>query len=271
MAQNGTTYIDPRVNPESTKSFPRILCLHGGGTTAEIFRAQCRCLIPPLNQHFRLVFADGPFICGAGPGIHPVYTSFGPQFRRWLGWLDSHPTVDDESAEDEIEYTLKTAIEEDDRLGGTGPWVGILGFSQGAKIAASLLFDRQVGKAKGIPDPYGGDWKFAVIMAGRGPIVRLTKATRGIEGLQSAGKHDDGKDVELKGDAHVLKMPTIHVHGVADAGIALHRRLLQKYCAPGTTTLIEWNGDHRIPIKTLDVEVVTRAIFDVARKEGVIE
>ena len=82
--------------PDPTLPYPRILCLHGGGVTGEIFRAQARSLIKYLPT-FRLVFADAPFYCAPGPGIVPVYEDWGP-FRRWLRWLPEHPEIDDESA-----------------------------------------------------------------------------------------------------------------------------------------------------------------------------
>ncbi|THY60769.1 hypothetical protein D6C98_02226 [Aureobasidium pullulans] len=81
-------------------SLPRILCLHGGGVTAEIFQLQARSLIKALPT-FRLIFADGPFYCPPGPGIVPVYEDYGP-FRRWLRWLPEHADIDDEAAIEEV-------------------------------------------------------------------------------------------------------------------------------------------------------------------------
>lgn len=66
-----------------------------------------------------------------------------------------------------------------------------------------------------------------------------------------------------------MRKPTVHVHGMADAGLELHRRLLNEYCEKGTTRLVEWEGAHRIPIKGSDVEPVVRAIWDVAEEAGI--
>jgi len=250
----------PIPQPADTLSLPRILCLHGGGVTGDVFRAQARSLIRYLPS-FRLVFADGPFFCDAGPGIVPVYEDCGP-FRRWLRWLPEHPPIDDASAIEEVLYNIETAKREDQ---GTGPWVGLLGFSQGAKLSASLLYDQQIhvereGKA-------ATDYKFAVLLAGRSPLVSFSEYSKSpacvAAGAVSEGFHYEGES------PHVLRLPTIHVHGLNDAGLHLHRKMMRQYHDPRTTTLIEWDGTHRVPIKKTDVEPITAAIYRVAREQGV--
>lgn len=240
-------------------TLPRILCLHGGGVNAEVFRAQSRALIKALTT-FRLVFADGPFYCGAGPGIVPVYEDCGP-FRRWLRWLPEHAEIDDETATEEVLYSIETCKREDK---GTGPWVGLLGFSQGAKLAASLLYDQQVRKENGCAET---DYKFAVLLAGRHPLISFSKYSEGPamlpSGAISEGFWYDGPN------KHVLKLPTIHVHGMADAGLHLHRRLMDQYCDKKSVTLVEWDGAHRVPLKKTDVEKIIKEVYRVAREQGI--
>lgn len=228
--------------------------------TGEVFRAQARSLIRYLPD-FRLVFADGPFFCSAGPGIVPVYQDYGP-FRRWLRWLPEHPSIDDDTAIEEIMYAINTCKENDL---GDGPWVGILGFSQGAKMTASLLYDQQIRLEKeGHADT---DYKFGVLLAGRLPLVSLSEHSRGPAvcqpGAQSEGFKHEGES------PHVVRIPTIHVHGLADPGLHLHRQMLDKYHDPKTTALIEWDGSHRVPIKKDDVEPITQAIYRIALEQGV--
>jgi pimeloyl-ACP methyl ester carboxylesterase len=260
-----------------SKALPRILCLHGGGANAEVFRMQARTIIKTLNSTFRLVFADGPFYCDPGPGIVPVYEEYGP-FRRWLRWLPEHPEVKAEAAVDEIWYKLRDAMEKDDLAGATGPWVGLLGFSQGAKLSASLLFEqqyrnqlREVGKNTA-EDDAKPDFKFAVLLAGRAPVVSMRRETDDVKALVTAAELSEGfKAMDTETNEHILQLPTIHVHGLQDGGLRLHRRLLQQYCDPSTTRLVEWDGGHRVPLKSSDVHKVTDAILEVARKEGVIQ
>ena len=228
--------------------------------TGEVFSAQARALIKSLPD-FRLVFADGPFFCDAGPGIVPVYQDYGP-FRRWLRWLPEHPALDDEAAIEEVMYAIETCKREDE---GTGPWVGLMGFSQGAKLSASLLYDQQIRMEKeGRADT---DYKFAVLLAGRSPLVSFSDYSKS-PACVSAGSVSEGFHYEGE-SPHVLRLPTIHVHGLADQGLHLHRKMLKQYHDPKTATLIEWDGNHRVPIKKTDVEKITNEIYRVAREQGV--
>jgi hypothetical protein len=72
------------IHEEATLYLPRILCLHGGGTNAKIFRAQCRVLRAELGSKFRLCFAEAPFSSQPGPVCidpisfkdhHPLFNS----------------------------------------------------------------------------------------------------------------------------------------------------------------------------------------------------
>ncbi|KAI6360057.1 hypothetical protein MCOR25_006864 [Pyricularia grisea] len=254
---------------EETLGLPRILCLHGGGVNADIFRLQMRPIITRLSSRFRFVFADGPFICPAHPAIGAVYGNHGP-FRRWLRWLPEHPEIDGETASEEIQYQLRTAMEDDNYRGGRGEWVGLLGFSQGAKIAASLLLAQQTLEAAG--QTQDCNWKFGVIMAGRAPLVALDERMGYIKGVQDASgigaEFTDWAGSDDKG--HILRIPTIHIHGLKDPGLHLHRKLLDKYCIPEITTLVEWEGDHRLPFKGPDVLAVVDQISIVARSLGIL-
>ncbi|KAF2146585.1 uncharacterized protein K452DRAFT_218179 [Aplosporella prunicola CBS 121167] len=263
---------------DPTFQLPRLLCLHGGGVTAEVFRLQARAFVSALSPYFRLVFADGPFFCDAGPGVLPVYADLGP-YRRWLRWQPHHLDVDSETTVEEIRYQLELAMEEDDRRGAVGEWAGFLGFSQGGKLAASLLFEaqkrreRREGKIDGEETMlWKQNWRFAVCMAARAPLVALSPGSEKISSFVSAGGVSEGFDFEAAGKPGpeaLLRAPTLHIHGLKDPGLHLHQILLDAYCAPGSATLVEWDGDHRVPLKAKDMEGITRAILETAKKGGV--
>lgn len=130
----------------------RILCLHGD-ISAKIFRLQARRLISTLAPHFRLVFADDGQI---GKGT----------CRRWSRWLPHHQTSDHETAITDIEHSLRMAMKMNP---GTREWVALMGFSQGAKLAISILLKNQFREQEGphIEGFAGVYWKFRVILAGR--------------------------------------------------------------------------------------------------------
>ena len=259
---------------------PRLLCLHGGGTNAHIFHSQTRVLRAQLSPYFRLCFADAPFICHSpGPDVTAVYQHLAP-FRRWLRWLDVHPEVSAETAIVMIEAAIERAMAEDDERGATGEWVGIVGFSQGAKVAGSLLLRQQqqrqqerIGKARGRGRLERVTFRFAVLMAGRAPLVSLQRHGAGVvvPGLQDAGQTgmDDVPPWKRGWEAPMLQLPTIHVHGLRDPGLEGHRQLLKEYCEAYSASLVEWDGSHRVPIKKGDVVAIRNQILDVAIMTGV--
>ncbi|KAI9876468.1 MAG: hypothetical protein M1830_006441 [Pleopsidium flavum] len=247
--------------PNETLHLPRILCLHGGGVTGDIFKAQARALIKHLPD-FRLVFANAPFFSGPGPDIIPVYEDYGP-FRRWLRWRPEHPEIDSEAAAKMIISSLERCKQEDK---GDGPWVGLLGFSQGAKIAASLLYDQQIRVER--ERKADTDYRFAVLLAGRGPLLSFCHHSAS-PALMTAGQMSlESFDYPGK-SLHVLRLPTIHVHGLNDEGLYWHRKMLKQYHDPKTSTLIEWKGAHRVPLKRADVMKVATEVYRVAQEQGI--
>lgn len=260
-------------HPDLSLTLPRILCLHGGGTNARIFRAQCRVLERSLSSTFRLCYAQAPFTSQPGPDVTAVYKDLGP-FRAWLRWRPEDPELDAVDAVALIEGVVRDAIRADDEAGGDGEWVAVLGFSQGAKIGASLLFDQQLRAEMGMGGRQGWpQFRFGVLLAGRGPLVSLTPEMGMVPGMAvasscsvlSATTERDFQPME-----RALTVPTVHVHGLRDPGLELHRNLLRRCCAVENARLVQWDGEHRLPIKANDVRVVVDAILAVARETGAI-
>lgn len=250
-------------------SAPRILCLHGGGTNASVFRLQLRTIISRSSPSFRYVFVEAPFLCDAHPAIVDYFSDFAP-FRRWTRWQPHHEEIPDDEAARLIVGACREAMEADGE--GTGEWVGVLGFSQGAKIAASLLWAQErlgeQGQGQTLLD---AKFRFGVLHAGRNPIISLSPLLPSNQYIAGAGSMLSGAPplpADAKGD-HAVSIPTVHVHGMNDSGLELHQVMLEKYFAPGSTRLIEWDGDHRLPIKPDDVDAVLDQIFAVAKEAGV--
>ena len=231
---------------------PRILCLHGGGTNTQIFRAQCRVLERMLKPYFRLCYAQAPFFSQAGPDVQAVYNEFGP-FRSWLRWSPDNAIGEVDGVSEEIIAAIESAMEEDSSSGAQGDWVGLLGFSQGAKICASILRSQQ--ERIRLPDQQRGhrDWQnflFGVLIAGRGPLVVLRPA----------------KNPASWEYAALLDIPTIHMHGLNDPNLHLHRRLLYEQCEEACASLLEWDGGHRVPVKTRDVAKLVEEMVSVFQR-----
>ncbi|PYI02381.1 hypothetical protein BO78DRAFT_410689 [Aspergillus sclerotiicarbonarius CBS 121057] len=247
----------------TTLHHPRILCLHGGGTNAHIFRLQCRVLEKRLSHSFRLVYAQAPFpSLEPGPDVASVYKDHGP-FRVWLRdhRMPGVWTLRDVVAG--IDGALALAMAADDAMGATGEWVGLLGFSQGAKVAGSVLYRQQRCGGTG--------FRFAVLIAGRGPLVWLMPdlpLPRGLVDAATPFTHPTPAWLTLGGDEHVLRLRTVHVHGLRDPGLESHRELLREYCDPGQAAVVEWEGEHRMPIRSRDVEMVVQQIRKAAGETG---
>ncbi|TVY94075.1 putative esterase [Lachnellula willkommii] len=270
---------------DSTLDLPRIMALHGGGTNSTIFRMQCRVLERALRPYFRLVYAEAPFPAQPGPDVTQVYSDYGP-FKSWLRIRPEDPVQDAGNVVHQISTSLAKAQFEDDRRGATGEWVGLIGFSQGAKLAASILYSQQMQRREGDigmgSNNHSGtmsDYRFSLLLAGRGPLVWLQQDPGSPipQGLVDAAQPttstsnlwESASEVEESAVEHLLRVPTIHVHGLNDPGLKLHRQLLHRYCDPETSTLLEWDGVHRVPIKTKDVSMIVDQLLSVAREVGV--
>ncbi|XP_063148685.1 esterase OVCA2 [Candoia aspera] len=124
----------------------RVLCLHGYGQNAELFRARTGALRKAVRGRAELLYLDAPHRAGPEEGGDG---GAGP--RGW--WLGAAP---------EPEPALRTVAQ---ALAERGPVDGLLGFSQGAALAGMLCALRQRGDAR-FP------FRFAVLVAGfRGPEV----------------------------------------------------------------------------------------------------
>ncbi|KAJ6439270.1 citrinin biosynthesis oxidoreductase CtnB [Purpureocillium lavendulum] len=260
----------------SDPTLPRVLCLHGGGTNGLVFRMQCRAIIAALREQFRLVFAEGPFASDPHEAIIAVYGDCGP-FKSWQRLRSDDPEVTADESATRIADACRGVMEADE---GTGPWVAVMGFSQGAKMAASLLWsqerlreeDKRTGTSRA---PLLADFKFGILMAGSPPTVSLDPRIRApvprfaVDAARPTLKLDEWP-ASAEGEHALRTIPTLHVHGLLDPGLGRHRRLLETYCAEGTTRLIEWQGDHRLPIKSHDVKAVTDVIMELAQETRAI-
>ena len=262
-------------NPASGLHLPRILCLHGGGANGAAFSLQCRTIIHQLCHKFRFCFLNGPFTSEPAPDMIPTYKHF-ENFYRWLRWSPEHHDPGSTSIIEKIDSILAAAMKEDDQRGATGPWVALMGFSQGAKVCASLLLRQQIRKCKLNTSATTSAFQFAILFAGSAPLVNLDMELTESLALVDANELTTGTFTEvsgtfMQGDEHVLHLPTVHVHGTKDPGLWKHRQLLAEYCKPGSTRLVEWDGEHRLPLQTDHVAAIATQILDVARETGVID
>lgn len=111
---------------------------------------------------------------------------------------------------EKILNSLRHIIEHYDRSGADGEWVVVPGFSHAARLAASLLFQKQL-RGTGLVGGYGESiFRFAILFSRRDPMISVDA------------------DAILSVSSAVLSLPTIHIHGLQDPGLEYHRELLER-------------------------------------------
>lgn len=208
----------------------RILCLHGGGTSAAIFFAQTRRIRSALQSHFTFLFVDGPIEAGPGPGVLPYFEDSGPFYYWFSGAVvasDAARNAEVDAASRSIEVALAARGE------ATRDIVGVMGFSQGT-ITASLLLQRaQSGDAS-----WAG-LRFGILLCG-------------------------GGQEELLGVNGELEVPSVHLHGLNDPWLANSRSLAKCY-HPDAAVVMEFDGGHHIPTEAREIEQLAALVIEVSQ------
>ncbi|KAL5342755.1 serine hydrolase FSH [Aspergillus crustosus] len=111
---------------------PKILCLHGHGTSAAIFRSQTASFRNNLPSSYTFDFTDAPFPSKPAPGIKAIY----PNSPTYTWFREPTPSGLRAAHAWVREYARRN-----------GPYDAVCGFSQGCSLVASMslydAFDRQ--------------------------------------------------------------------------------------------------------------------------------
>ncbi|OJD09768.1 hypothetical protein ACJ73_10099 [Blastomyces percursus] len=269
---------------------PSILCLHGSGTSAAIFKIQTIRLRRELQHHFSFVFIDAPFETEPGPGVLPVFADAGPYFT----WVDlaSLPASQRSLASTDgtegkkltalqrsilrgrtqlmpartvelLEKTMREQIERD----GKG-FVGVIGFSMGGRMAAGLLLEQQLRlnakSTDGNGDVNGAEghgFKFGVFICATSPPI--TK-------LYDLLDHESG---DGKGDKITLPqidIPTLHILGNEDPWVEPGELLATTHFSPAKRTVHRLDMAHHLPAQPKDNMQLVEGILNMAKEVGVL-
>ena len=235
---------------------PRILCLHGGGTSALIFKIQTIKLASILRSHFHLVFLDAPFPCPAGRGVLPVFESVGPYYR----WT---PVKEGDDVARVRTAIRKAMIEEGDGM----PFVGILGFSQGAMLAAGILME-QYQRGGGLA---GEDvtFKFGVFLVGGFPPISVDSRFTPLGDPYMYGGGEDDQRYR-----NTIGISSVHMLGKRDPVLpnsqALARCFKDELHEPARLdecgqevkkTVLEFDVEHHMPTNMHDTKLLANAIL----------
>ncbi|CAK7220899.1 hypothetical protein SBRCBS47491_004344 [Sporothrix bragantina] len=106
----------------------RVLCLHGKGTSGDIFRSQTAALRAKLDRSFEFDFVDGPFESTSAPGVDKLFDGGSGAYAWW-------PTESPQAIRSAHAWL-------DDYLAAHGPYDALMGFSQGCLLISSYLMHR---------------------------------------------------------------------------------------------------------------------------------
>ena len=249
---------------------PRILCLHGGGTSAAIFKIQTRYLQWAMAQSFEFVFLDAPWPSQPGPGVTPCFEEMGP-FYRWERPSDYVPNDDAPSPPKlDILPTLRRVLQSEG-----GEWAGVLGFSQGGRVAAGLLRECQEGLLDDLLPP-GEKFRFGLLCGASYPPIYITEEgrrrwshppTRPL--LTPQGQPMDGKehrvfDPSLEGA--IVGIPSIHVQGMRDPVLDMSKMLLRCFDQRGRKHFLLDIG-HHLPKSNEQNRLIVSSVLEAYRRE----
>jgi predicted esterase len=174
-------------------------------------RAQMGELVEALAPYVDLVFPDAPHVCEPA-SVDRMYRAW--KVRRFppphLSWWDATDDGKVYRGWEETEQAVSA------QLLGASP-VAVIGFSQGAMLAASIAALSSSGAFPPI--------RFAVLVAGRKPRAVALQPL-------------------FENPIHV---PSLHVIGEADRLTGSHAPALVEHFDPATREVHTWPGPHMIP------------------------
>jgi predicted esterase len=190
---------------------PTLIVLHGYTMNGARVRSQGRELFRMLEEHVTLVFPDAPHVC-TPEAAQKAFTAWGmeppePPYLRW--WRASEDGKTYEGWDTTREY-LRALIPEQ------GP-VAVLGFSQGAMLAATLAALSARGSFPTL--------RCAVLIAGAVPRARELSPLF----------------------SEPVAVPSLHVWGERDSMAADSAPRLAQCFQESQRESMSWSGSHAIP------------------------
>ncbi|KAJ5895850.1 uncharacterized protein N7473_005249 [Penicillium subrubescens] len=209
----------------------RFLCLHGASTNSEIFQIQTGGLRQPLEQKgHRFTFVNGILPSGVEEGLEGVVD--GPFYSHY----PRDPVLPSAQLTEAFEH-IQRAIDNE------GPFDAVMGFSQGAALAAALIAHHT--KTNPTAPPI---FRAAVFLCGGLPwessgMVRLAPQQ----------------------DTWPINIPTAHVVGKLDP---LYPESMKLYalCEPSKAAFWDTGSKHMVPFDLKNTEMMVRVIEETVAK-----
>lgn len=197
-----------------------------------LFNIQSVRIQRKLSQFFDFVFLDGPFESPAGPGVLPFFEGCDP-FYSWVRQTRGALLPESKAA---VENAMK---------GRESEFVGVMGFSQGARLGAGLLLEQQLRQKEN--EGNRGGFKFGVFLMGTSPP------------LVSASYSKEEED-------EIVSIPSVHFVGTQDPYQSGGKDLFDNYFDQSASSLTELEIGHRLPVVEEDTMKIVDGIKLLYRK-----
>jgi len=250
--------------------------------TSKVLKVRCfaksrsRILHPSINNHFLTYPTLAPFNSNAGPGVLPFFDGCGP-FATWL------PRSQDLTPEDieavrlgtltpthtlptEVEGLIDSTIQKIHSAGGRV--VGLIGFSQGARVVAGVLRGLELRQALGSKAGEQGAWvdsmQFGVTVCGSWPPPLVPASI--LRALDESGIPDEEKEMLL---GRKIAVPAFHAVGKQDEkGRWTSKALIEGHfeVETGKSCVEECEMGHQYPVAREETEKIRNWIVGVLSK-----
>ncbi|KAJ5870153.1 oxidoreductase [Penicillium solitum] len=226
-----------------------LLCIHGAGCSAAIFRVQISKLRVALKNEFEFVYATAPFSSSPGPGVLPVFQGMGPYYT----WFQKHhdavtntttPTVGDRVAA--VIGPVQKTVQDWSITNPQAPIVGIVAFSEGALVATLLLHQQQMGKLPWFP-------KMSIAV-----LICCFYSDEARDYMRAEAQDDD--------DKLIINVPTLHLHGRQDFALQGSRQMVETHYLPQNADVLEFQGKHNFPNRPSDVQETVKRFQQLYQK-----
>ncbi|OQE25698.1 hypothetical protein PENFLA_c008G04638 [Penicillium flavigenum] len=208
----------------------RFLCLHGGGTNGEIFEIQIGGLRQILEKSgHRFKFMNGKINAKVEEELEGIVD--GPFYNHY-----TRGTSPGSSVLEAFDHTKRFIAEE-------GPFDAVIGFSQGAALAASLLIHQK--KTQPAEPPL---FRAAVFICGAAP-------------WESSGL----EHISPQPDTYPIAIPTANIVGKADSLFSEGVKLFE-LCEPAKAAFYDHGSKHMVPFDMKNTEEMIRVIEETVAK-----
>lgn len=145
-----------------------------------------------------------------------------------------------------VNAPLKKTIDDWQQVNPQIPIVGVIAFSEGALVAALLLWQQQMGRL-----PWFPKMSIALFIC----CYYQDQATEYMRG-----------EVQDNAEKLLINVPTLHLQGRQDFALEGSKKLVARHYSPQYADVLEFQGQHHFPNRRGDVEETVKRFLQLWQK-----